>query len=109
MSLRQAIEFLMSSRSTVEAVAVLAQGTEADYFEYLTWPGGIDFREVVRFMLASAHETNVFEDALPGSSKKIFVAVYSALRGIKAQSKMNEVRLAPMMEFDDLYHSLTQS
>lgn len=109
MSLRQSIEFLLSSRSTAEAVAVLVQGTEAEYLEFLTLPGGIDFREVVRFMLGSAHETNIFEDALPGSSKKIFVAFYSALRSIKAQSRMNEVRLAPLMEFDELYENLTQS
>ncbi|WP_395600134.1 P-loop NTPase fold protein [Pseudomonas sp. B19125] len=109
MSLEQAVDFLLSKRSTAEAVSVLAKSTESDYYSYFVSPGSNNFKEVIKFLLGASHSSNVFEDAVPGSANKIFIAVYGALRRVRSVSRLNEIRLSPLMEYDDLYGRLASN
>lgn len=103
MSLDEALGFLLSKRPTAEAVSVLIKSSEDDYYSYFTSPDTLDVKGVMKFLLESASAVNVFDDAVPGSSKKIFVSVYGALRRIRGLSALNEIRLAPLMGSQELY------
>ncbi|NNA92663.1 P-loop NTPase fold protein [Pseudomonas gessardii] len=109
MSLEEAVDFLLSKRSTAEAVSVLAKSSESDYYSYFVSPGSNNYKDVMKFLLGAAHSTNVFDDAVPGSSNKIFIAVYGALRRVRSMSRLNDIRLSPLMEYDDLYGRLASN
>lgn len=106
MSLEEALGFLLSKRPTAEAVSVLIKSSEDDYYSCLTSPDTPDVKGVIKLLLESANSINIFDGAVPGSSKRIFVSVYGALRRMRNLSALNEIRLAPLMEAEGLYDEI---
>ncbi|MDR6713491.1 hypothetical protein J2W83_003099 [Pseudomonas hunanensis] len=105
MSLKEALEYLLDHRSTAESVAPLCRSSSADLVDYLTSPDTANFKSVVKLLLSASHSSNVFDDAVPGSAKIIFMNTYEALQIIKSMSRLNEHRLTPLMTMDEQYES----
>ncbi|MBV4500728.1 P-loop NTPase fold protein [Pseudomonas shirazensis] len=105
MSLKVALEHLLTKRSTAASVAVLCNSSSADFLDYLTSPTTTDFKAVVKLLLSASGSSNIFDDAVPGSAKGIFMNAYEALRMIRSKSRLNEHRLAPLMTMDEQYES----
>lgn len=103
MSLKDAIDFLLVKRSTIESVAVLFHSTLDDFFDYLTSPDTKDFKGAVKLLLSASHDSNIFDDAIVGAAKKIFVDSYGALRRVRDLSRLNEIRISPLMTLDATY------